>query len=101
MERKLNKLEHSHVEVLVTVDEKSWKAAQKKAFDKQAANIEIPGFRKGKAPVNLVRAKVDQMKVLDEAINSVLPIAYREIIEQDKIIPQAQPSVDVTKVSND
>ena len=41
------------------------------------------------------------MKVLDEAINSVLPIAYREIIEQDKIIPQAQPSVDITKVSND
>ena len=101
MERKITKLEHSHVEVLVTVDSKTWKDAQKKAFDKQAANIEIPGFRKGKAPENLVRGKVDQMKVLDEAINSVLPIAYREIIEQDKIIPQAQPSVDITKVSND
>ena len=101
MERKITKLEHSHVEVLVTVDSKTWKDAQKKAFDKQAANVEIPGFRKGKAPENLVRSKIDQMKVLDEAINSVLPIAYREIIEQDKIIPQAQPSVDITKVSNE
>ena len=101
MERKITKLEHSHVEVLVTVDSKTWKDAQKKAFDKQAANIQIPGFRKGKAPENLVRAKVDQMKVLDDAINSVLPIAYREIIEQDKIIPQAQPTVDITKVSNE
>ena len=101
MERKITKLEHSHVEVLVTVDSKTWKDAQKKAFDKQAANIEIPGFRKGKAPEHLVRGKIDQMKVLDEAINSVLPVAYREIIEQDKIIPQAQPSVEVTKVSNE
>lgn len=101
MERKITKLEHSHVEVLVTVDSKTWKDAQKKAFDKQAANVEIPGFRKGKAPENLVRAKVDQMKVLDDAINSVLPIAYREIIEQEKIIPQAQPTVDITKVSNE
>ena len=101
MERKITKLEHSHVEVLVTVDSKTWKDAQKKAFDKQAANVEIPGFRKGKAPENLVRSKIDQMKVLDEAINSVLPIAYREIIEQDKIIPQAQPTVDITKVSNE
>ena len=101
MERKITKLEHSHVEVLVTVDSKTWKDAQKKAFDKQAANVEIPGFRKGKAPEHLVRNKVDQMKVLDEAINSVLPIAYREIIEQDKIIPQAQPTVDIAKVSNE
>lgn len=101
MERKITKLEHSHVEVLVTVDSKTWKDAQKKSFEKQAANVEIPGFRKGKAPEHLVRGKVDQMKVLDDAINSVLPIAYREIIEQDKIIPQAQPSVDITKVSNE
>ena len=63
MERKITKLEHSHVEVLVTVDSKTWKDAQKKAFDKQAANVEIPGFRKGKAPENLVRAKVDQMNI--------------------------------------
>ena len=101
MERKITKLEHSHVEVLVTVDQKTWKDAQKKAFDKQAANVTVDGFRKGKAPEHLVRAKVDQMKVLDDAINSVLSIAYREIIEQDKIIPQAQPSVDITKVSNE
>ena len=101
MERKITKLEHSHVEVLVTVDQNTWKDAQKKAFNKQAANIQVPGFRKGKAPENLVRARVDQAKVFDDAINSILPVAYREIIEQDKIIPQAQPSVDITKASAD
>ncbi len=100
MERKITKLEHSHVEVLVTVDEKSWKAAQKKAFDKQAANITVDGFRQGKAPEHLVRSRINQGKVLDDAINELLPVAYREIIEQDKIIPQAQPQVEITKVSD-
>ena len=100
MERKVTKLEHSHVQVDVVVDEKSWKDAQEKAFDKLAANVTIDGFRKGKAPKNLVKSKVDPMKVLDEAINSLLPKIYQEILEKDEIKPYARPQVDVTKVSD-
>ena len=100
MEKKLTKLEHSHLEVLVTIDEKTWKAAQKKAFDKQAANVTIDGFRKGKAPANLVRSRIDNMKVIDEAINALLPGIYRSIIEEDGVRPYAQPTVDITKVSD-
>ena len=100
MERKITKLEHSHVEVLVVVDEKTWKDAQKKEFDKLAAKVTVDGFRPGKAPAELVKARVDQMKVLDNAVNALLPVAYREIIEQDKIIPQAQPSVEISKISD-
>ena len=100
MERKLTKLEHSHTEVLVIADEKSWKDAQNKAFEKQAANVTIDGFRKGKAPANLVRQKVDGMKVIDDAINSLLPEMYRQIIEEDGVKPYARPSVEVTKVSD-
>ena len=100
MERKVNKLEQGHVEVLVTVDEKTWKDAQEKAFNKLAENVTIDGFRKGKAPKNLVRSRIDQMKVLDEAINALLPKMYQEIIEKDGVRPYARPQVDVTKVSD-
>ena len=100
MERKITKLENSHVQVDVVVDEKTWKDAQEKAFNKLAENVTIDGFRKGKAPKNLVRSKIDQMKVLDEAINALLPKAYQEILEQDGIKPYARPQVDVTKVSD-
>ena len=100
MERKVNKLEHGHVEVLVTVDEKTWKDAQEKAFNKLAENVTIDGFRKGKAPKNLVRSRIDQMKVIDEAINALLPKMYQEIIEKDGVRPYARPQVDVTKVSD-
>lgn len=100
MERKVTKLEHSHVQVDVVVDEKTWKDAQEKAFNKLAENVTIDGFRKGKAPKNLVKARIDQMKVLDEAIDALLPKIYEEILTKDQIRPFARPTVDVTKVSD-
>ena len=100
MERKITKLEHSHVQVDVVVDEKTWKDAQDKAFNKLAENVTVDGFRKGKAPKDLVRKRIDGMKVLDEAINSLLPKIYNEILTEDKIQPFARPQVDVTKVSD-
>lgn len=99
MEKKINKLEHCHVEVLVTVDETTWKDAQNKSFNKFAKDVTVKGFRKGKAPLNLVKEKVDHARVLDDAINSILPSIYNDIIVNDKVEPYARPNVDVTKVS--
>ena len=101
MERKVTKLAHCHTEVLVNVDKELWKKAQDKAFKKLAANVTIPGFRKGKAPLNMVKGHVDQMKVFNEAINDVLYPVYQEVITEEKIQPMARPSFDVTKLSED
>ena len=101
MERKVTKLEHCRTEVLVNVDKDLWKKAQDKAFRKLAANITIPGFRKGKAPLNMVKSRVDQMKVYNEAINDVLNPVYQEILTEEKILPMARPSFDITKISDE
>lgn len=100
MERKITKLEHGHVQVDVVVDQKSWKDAQEKAFNKLAEKVTVDGFRQGKAPRHLVEKKIDMTKVLDEAINSLLPKIYEEILTEDKVRPYARPQVDVTKVSD-
>ena len=100
MERKLNDLGNSHVEVVVTVDEKTWKDAQEKAFKKVASNVTVAGFRKGKAPENLVKSRVDQVKVMDEAINGLIPTLYKDILDNEDIKPFAQPKIDVTKLSD-
>ena len=100
MERKVTKLEHCHVEVEVVVDQPSWKTAQDKAFEKLAKNVTVKGFRPGKAPLNLVKEKIDPMKVMDEAINSLLPSIYSEVLKEEDIHPYARPQVAVTKVSD-
>ena len=101
MERKVTKLEHCRTEVLVNVDKDIWKKAQEKAFDKLAANITVDGFRKGKAPAALVRQRIDQGKMYNEAINDVLAVVYQDILTNENIQPMARPSFEVTKFSED
>ena len=101
MERKVTKLEHCHTEVLVNVDKDLWKKAQDKAFNKLASNITIPGFRKGKAPINMVKSHIDRAQVYNEAINNVLNPVYQDILKEEKIEPMTRPAFDVTKISDD
>lgn len=100
MKRVVNKLENSKVEVLCDVDELTWKDAQSKAFQKLASELEIKGFRKGKAPESLARQHIDAGKIFNEAINLMLQPAYEEVLREEKLQPFARPSVDVTKVSD-
>ena len=101
MERKVTKLEHCHTEVLVNVDKDLWKKAQDKAFNKLAQDITIDGFRKGKAPLAMVKSRIDQGKVFNEAINEVLNPVYLDILKKEKLQPMARPSFEVTKLSDE
>ena len=93
-------LEACHTQVDVVIDEEKWKEAQKASFKKLAKDVQVDGFRKGNAPEALVRKHIDQGKLLDDAINSLLPEAYKEALEKGKLEPFAQPKVDVTKLSD-
>ena len=100
MERKVTKLEHSHVEVLVTVDTNTWREAQEKEINKLAKTVKVDGFRPGKAPLEQAKKHIDPMKVLDGAIDSLLPSLYDEVLKEEDLKPYAQPHVDVTKISD-
>ena len=66
--------ENSQAELRVTVDGEQWKKANEKAFKKVAGNVELKGFRKGHAPLDLVRKSVNPREVWLEAID--LPSMY-------------------------
>ncbi|NLN80507.1 MAG: trigger factor [Erysipelotrichia bacterium] len=100
MEKQVTKLENGKVEVLVQIEQEKWKKAQQTAFNKLAENVEIKGFRKGKAPIDMVKAKVDQGQVFDRAINSLLQETYTSVLNEEKLRPFARPKVDVTKLSD-
>ena len=101
MERKVTKLEHCHTEVLVNVDKDLWKKAQDKAFKKLAQNVTVDGFRTGKAPLNMVKARIDQGRMYNEAINEVLNPVYQDILANEDIQPMARPQFEVTKLSDE
>lgn len=58
-----------------------------------ASQIELPGFRKGMAPENMVEAKADKKKLYGQVIEVVLPKAYKKEAESRKLVPFIQPRV--------
>ena len=58
-----------------------------------ASQTELPGFRKGMAPINMVEEKADKKKLFGQVIEIVLPKAYKKEAEQRKLVPFIQPRV--------
>ena len=54
------KKENSTGTLNVTINEDAWKDAQKRAFKKLAKDVEVPGFRKGKAPEAMVKKAISE-----------------------------------------
>ncbi len=100
MKHTVKKLENSRVEITMVFDAEEWKKAQKNAFNKLAKDIKIDGFRPGKAPEAMLKARINPSKLYDTAINDVLPNAYSAVIREENLNPLSRPQVDVSKVSD-
>ena len=100
MKHTVKELGDCQVELLVDVDKDVWASAQQREYKKALANVQIKGFRKGKAPEAMARAYVNQGRVMDEALNSVLNPVYAQALTEAKLNPFTRPSVEVTKVSD-
>ena len=74
--------ENCKAELRVTVDGDEWKKANEKAFKKVANNVQLKGFRKGKAPLDLVRKSVSQREIWMEAIDQAAQEALNYGLEQ-------------------
>jgi trigger factor len=77
------------------VDDERHNQAIEKAYKKLAPQVQIPGFRPGKAPRPLIEKQLGRHRLLDEAMDIVVPVAYREALEENEITPVAQPTVEL------
>lgn len=100
MQVTVNKKEVGVYELNVDVNKEVWAKAQSKAFDKLSKDVQIAGFRKGKAPAHLLKEKVDPSKALNEAVSSLLNETFQAALAEAKLVPVMQPSYDVSKVSD-
>jgi trigger factor len=72
------------------------------AYKKVAAQVNIPGFRKGKIPASMIDQRVGRGTVIDEAINTALPEFYGQAAREHKVAVIGRPEVDVKEfVDND
>lgn len=101
MKTELKKLENSQVEVLAEVKGDDYKKAEEKALKKLASRLNIKGFRKGKAPLNIAKDHISKGELINETINESLNPAYQEAIKEHSLRPIAQPEFNVVDFKED
>jgi trigger factor len=92
---KVEELPESRVRLEVEVPEADVQHAMEHAASDLAASLRIPGFRKGKAPVRVVAARVGREALWEEAVRSHLDGWFWNAAATSGVRPVANPEVDV------
>ena len=95
---KSEKNEHSMHYIEFAIDKATFDAAVDKIYRKQVKNINVPGFRKGKAPKSVIEKMYGQGVFFEDAINDLIPENYEAAVKEANIIPVGQPEIDVVSL---
>ena len=95
MKSSFEKIEANKVLLTVEVPSEDLDEAIELAYGKIAKELDIPGFRKGKAPKAIIDSRVGASTVDQEAIRDALPNYYIKAIQESGIEPVDVPSVDI------
>lgn len=98
MKSTVEKVSETRIKLQVEIPFGDLKPNLDSAYKKIAAQISIPGFRKGKVPPAIIDQRVGRPAVLEEAINEMVPKAYAEAVKENKLFPVGRPEVDVNEV---
>ncbi len=83
------------VQITFSVPKKIIDETQEKVLSDYGKNVTIAGFRKGKAPVEKVKAKLGEQELTEKTLAQILPKAYSEAIEKNKIKPILYPKFEI------
>lgn len=100
-EKKETKKANNIHEVTSKIEGEAWQKAIDKAFKKKQKTVEIKGFRKGKVPRNIYEKNFGKESLFIDAAESLLQDAYTKVMEESKLIPVVQPSVDIKEISDE
>ena len=99
--KSIEKKEKNSADITVSVTPEEFEAALVKVFNKNKKSIQIPGFRKGKAPRKIVEAMYGESVFYEDAINEVAPEAYFFSVKEKELKVVADPSIEDAKVEDD
>lgn len=95
MEAKMERIETNVVKFEVKVAAKEFQAALNKSYNKNAKNFNIPGFRKGKVPMAIVKQQYGIEVLLEDAVNFAIDASYPQLLNENKINPVDYPQIEV------
>ena len=89
------RLPDSQVLLEIEADEQQMERSLDKAFRRLAQRVEVPGFRKGKAPAGMLERHIGRARVVREALDILIPEAYNQAIEEQDVDAIDRPSIEL------
>lgn len=88
----------NEVKLTFNIEAEKFEEAMKKVYAKTAKYFNIPGFRKGKAPMQLVERQYGSAIFYEDAFNELVPDIYDEAIKENKIEAVSRPNIDIVQM---
>ena len=88
----------NEVKLTFNIEAEKFEEAMKKVYAKTAKYFNIPGFRKGKAPMQLVERQYGAAIFYEDAFNELVPDIYDEAIKENKIEAVSRPNIDIVQM---
>ena len=98
---KCEKAEKSTYTLEFSVDKETFEKAVNKVYNKQKANINVPGFRKGKAPRSIIERMYGKGVFYEDAANDLIPDAYEAALKEAGIEPVGRGDFDIKDIGDD
>ena len=98
MSLQVEQLEHNMAKLTIEVSAEELEGALQKAYQKQKSRINVPGFRKGKVPRQLIEKMYGPEIFYDDAANALIPEAYSKAYDESGLEIVSQPKIDVTQI---
>lgn len=98
MSLQIEKLEKNMVKLTIETSVETFEAAIERAYRKNRSRMSIPGFRKGKAPRNMIEKLYGVGVFYEDAANDIIPDAYEKAVEESGLEIVSRQEVDVIQI---
>lgn len=99
MTHKLKKMENSEIELTITVTPAEYAKHTQKAAQRLSDRKVIKGFRKGKAPENMIKKEFGEMSILQEALENIIKDTFYQAVTLEKLETIGMPKIDMEKLA--
>ncbi|EYE89008.1 trigger factor [Fervidicella metallireducens AeB] len=97
----VERIETNVVKLEITVPAEKFRDAIKKSYSKNVNRFNVPGFRKGKAPMAIIEKMYGESVFYEDAINIVCEETYPQAIKENNISPVDYPEIDIVEIGKE
>ena len=98
MSLQVEKLEGNMAKLTIEASAEEFEQAMETAYQKNKSKINLPGFRKGKAPRAMVEKMYGKEMFYEDAANALIPSAYAKAVDECEEEIVSQPTIDVVQI---